>query len=211
MNKHELISEGVKLARAGNYGEARIKFETAIDCDPDFAYSWHNLANVYYHEDRWIEALPYFQRAIELDPTLDEPYLTAGLCLSNLGKHEDAIRLYDLGLSIQIDSQSLWYNKGWAFAEMGKVVEAIAAYDYVLSLNPADKDSAYNRKQLLKQCRFQGLCQKFVVEGSDLIAEQGEVYSFNGMNFFTLTIDDTGLPDGEKDDETIHYDVEGTL
>lgn len=40
------------------------------------------------------------------------------------------------------------------------------------------------------------------------MAKQGEVYSYKEMNFFILTIDDPGLPTGEKDNEPIHYDVD---
>lgn len=208
MNKHEYISQGVVFAREGNYNLARICFEQAIDQDPDFAYSWHNLANAYFHEERWAESLPFFEKAIELDPLLQEPYLTAGSALSHMGRDADAILVYDRGLTAIGDDPVLWFNKGCALIDLGRVMEAIAAFDHVLLLDPADRDAAYNRELLLNRCVFQGFCQVYDTEECDLIAKQGEVYSFNGMNFVTLSIDNPGLPLTGECDETIHYDIE---
>lgn len=208
MDKHECISQGVKCAREGDYNQARICFEEAIDQDPDFAYSWHNLATLYFDEEKWAESLPFFAKAIELDPLLQEPYLTAGWALSNMGRDADAIRVYDQGLTAIGDDPGLWYNKGCALITMGKTVESIAAFDHVLSLDPADRDAAYNRDLLLKRCSFQGFCQVFDTEECELITKQGEIYSFNGMNFVTMSVDNPGLPLIRDCDETIHYDVE---
>lgn len=203
MNKFDYISEGVRLARAGYFQEARIKFESAIDCDPDFGYSWHNLANVYFHEERWAEALPHFERAIKLDPSLDESYLTAGACLSHLGMYDDAIRVYDQGLAVQPENADIWFNKGYALEKLFRIPESIAAFDHALSIRPNDRDAAHNRKCILGGCQSQGYCQMFVIEGPDIIPMQGEIYNFEGIHFVTLSIDDPDPPTREKDENSI--------
>jgi len=208
MNKHDYISQGVVFAHKRNYDRARICFEQAIDLDPDFAKSWHNLATVYFHEERWSESIPFFIKAFELDPLLKESYLTAGSAMSNIVYHVDAIRVYDLGLSAIGDDSGLWFNKGCALIELGKVVEAIAAFDHVLSLDPTDRDAAYNRDLLLNQCVFQGFCQVFGIEENEVIQKRGEIYSLNGCNFVTLSIDNPGSPIDRDPKETILYDRE---
>ena len=83
------------VTEEGKMEEARAVFRDAIDDMPSDAALWCNYRATYFHEENYLAALPYFQKAIELSPSFNGPYLSAGMCLTGLGLHEDALRLYD--------------------------------------------------------------------------------------------------------------------
>ena len=55
--------------------------------------------------------------------------LIAGLSLSDLGKHDEAIASYDKVLEIKPDDHEAWYSRGNSLRTLGKHDEAIASYD----------------------------------------------------------------------------------
>jgi len=90
-----VTQQGIRLARERKMEEARAVFRDTIDDLPSDAALWCNYRATYLHEENYLAALPYFQKAIEFSPAFHVPYLSAGMCLSGLGLHEDALRLYD--------------------------------------------------------------------------------------------------------------------
>ena len=58
------------------------------------------------------------------------------LCLSELGKHEEAMRCIDKALEIDPNDTYTWYEKGNALIELGKYEAAINAYEELLNICP---------------------------------------------------------------------------
>lgn len=52
----------------GDFEEAEADFLTALALDPDAIAPLGNLASLYYNTNRKVEARPYLQRLLELDP-----------------------------------------------------------------------------------------------------------------------------------------------
>ncbi|MGE4290877.1 MAG: tetratricopeptide repeat protein [Desulfovibrio sp.] len=64
-----------------------------------------------------------------------------GVCLSNLGRREEAIVLYDKALAIKPDDYRSLRSKGVSLSELGRDEEARAVYDKALAINPDDSQS----------------------------------------------------------------------
>ena len=59
---------GRALLARGSYGDALAELETAIELNPSLAVSYCGLADTLAYEGRVREAIPYFQKAIDLSP-----------------------------------------------------------------------------------------------------------------------------------------------
>ncbi|KAF5092044.1 Tetratricopeptide repeat protein [anaerobic digester metagenome] len=200
MQEETVTQRGIRLAKEGKMDEAREVFRNAIDEMPFDAALWCNYATTYLHEEKYAEALPYFEKAIELDPVFNGPYLSAGMCLTGLGLQEDALRLYDQALKVIPDDYEIWYNKAHTLMEMGRIPEAIAGYDYVLRIHPLDAGAFINRRELLKSCTFKGQCTLYSFEEGQMIPQIGYIYTYDGTCFITLAMDDVNEQDLEEYD-----------
>lgn len=204
MEQESLTQRGIRLAKEGKMHEARQVFLQVIDEDPDNASAWCNYGTTFLHEERYAEALPYYKRAILLDPLYNGPYLSTGMCLTALGFFEDAIRLYDLALNAIPDDHEIWYNKAYTLMEIGRIPEAIAGYDHVLKIHPLDAGAYINRRELLKSCTFKRQCVTYVCEQGQMILQTSFVYEYDGIWFMTPAMDDLD----EKD--LVEYDPDET-
>jgi tetratricopeptide (TPR) repeat protein len=200
MEPETRTQQAIRLAREGKMDEARAVFREIIETMPDNASVWCNYATTYLHEEDYAGALPYFEKAIELDPAFHGPYLSAGICLSALGLHEDALRLYDKALRIIPDNYEIWYNKAYTLMELGRIPEAVAGYDHVLRLHSLDAGAYINRRELLKSCSFKGQCVVYTCEDGQINREMACVYSYEGTCFMTFVMDEVD----EKD--LVEYD-----
>jgi tRNA A-37 threonylcarbamoyl transferase component Bud32 len=77
---HALNDQGYQLIQQGNYGKAIPLLQQAVQmlggtgpADPYEAYANYNLGYAFYRSGRCSEAVPYLQRAEELEPQRHEP------------------------------------------------------------------------------------------------------------------------------------------
>lgn len=71
-----------------------------------------------------------------------------GLVLAVLGKHEDAIKNYNIAIAHLQDPTKLkaaWNNKGLSQAYLGKYDEAILSYDKAIEIDSKLKEAWYNK------------------------------------------------------------------
>jgi tetratricopeptide (TPR) repeat protein/tRNA A-37 threonylcarbamoyl transferase component Bud32 len=68
-----------------------------------------------------------------------------GISLSNLGRHEEAVRCYDKALELDPRDAEVWNNKGDCLDSLGRREEAIRCCERALELNPRDA-TAWNNK-----------------------------------------------------------------
>ena len=84
MQEETLTQKGIRLAKEGKMYDARKVFQSVIDEIPDDASAWFNYGTTYLHEAKYLKALPYYQKAIEVGSGLfrtvplrrDVPYRT---------------------------------------------------------------------------------------------------------------------------------------
>lgn len=94
------------------------------------------------------EAMQYFERAVELDPTFAFAWAGKGAILDDMGLLEDAIRCYDRALEIDPRLSHVWNNKGISLGRLNRLDEALRCYEKALEI---DKDfcSAWVNKGLV--------------------------------------------------------------
>jgi Flp pilus assembly protein TadD len=107
-------NEGVTLLKEKKFAAAQAKFEQALAAKEKFAEAHNNLAYVLRKQgaDNFPKSLTHYNRAIELNRKLPEPYMYRGVLYTQMGKK-------DLALA---DHATLLKMKSPLAAELEKVI-----------------------------------------------------------------------------------------
>ena len=89
-------------------------------------------------QERYEEAITYFDKVLAIDPNDIDALVNKGNSLDELDKHEEAINHYDKVLAIDPDDTDALGNKGGGLNDLGKYHEAITYIDKVLAIDPND-------------------------------------------------------------------------
>jgi tetratricopeptide (TPR) repeat protein len=138
--------------RANRYLDAQLCCRRALESDPGNAELLHLMALVCFNGGQFDHAVEWTSQAIRTDPR--PAYLTLlGTALLNLGRRDDALRVFDKAVQLKPDDASLWNNLGNACIESNRFADAIASFRRALAIDPAHWDSAYKAGVLLQQER----------------------------------------------------------
>jgi tetratricopeptide (TPR) repeat protein len=85
---------GVALHKLGRLEEAEGSYRRALKCDDRYALAWNNIGVVRAHCQDTEAAHLALQRAVELQPELDDPHLNLGLLWATTGQLEQSLKLY---------------------------------------------------------------------------------------------------------------------
>ena len=139
--------------RADNFKEATELFQEVLAKDPGFAAPHARLAIaqgraalagaseamgwMHARELDWSSAEKAFRRAIDLDPSLTEPYTSYSFStLRPLGKRDDALRLLREALKHNPLSLQVQSEIGHVLLEDGQYEQAVRTFKYVSTVEP---------------------------------------------------------------------------
>ncbi|MFR9166098.1 MAG: tetratricopeptide repeat protein [Dysgonomonas sp.] len=108
------IRTGNKAYSEQRYHEAESNYKSAINQNPASKEASYNLANTYYKQSRWDDALKEYQHYLTLET-------------DNTDKMSSA-----------------WHNIGNTMLKKKDLKQSMEAYKNALRLNPADEQSRYN-------------------------------------------------------------------
>jgi Tfp pilus assembly protein PilF len=111
----------------------------------------NNLGNYVMHRGRLDEAIPHFQKALEILPSYAEANNNLGYALANKEKWQEAIGYYEKALRTKPDYVKAHNNLGVALAVSGKTDDAIAQFHEALRLDPDFADCHANLGHCLLQ------------------------------------------------------------
>ncbi|MCS4485609.1 tetratricopeptide repeat protein [Staphylococcus americanisciuri] len=85
------INSGILLAEAGEIEKAERFFQRAIAIQPDNGVVFYNLANVYFNEGRFQEAIKLYQTAIKKQLETKDVYFMLGMSFVQLDAKDKAL------------------------------------------------------------------------------------------------------------------------
>lgn len=91
------------------------------------------------------EAIRYFKKAIDLNPSDAESYYSRGTAYFHKGQNDEAISDYTMALEINPGDAKAYYNRGIAYCKKSQYDQAILDFSKALEINPMDAKSYYNR------------------------------------------------------------------
>jgi adenylate cyclase len=130
---------------------ARAAATKALELDEDSAAAHTSLAHILLHEWQWQAAEQHFQHAIELDPSYTLALHWYALCLTALGRADDAVKT--MQRAQQLDPLSVRINAdlGMALVVAGKYEDAVAQVGRALELAPGRGGPLWIRGMALEQ------------------------------------------------------------
>ena len=116
----------------------------------EHALTWHNTGVQLRQLEKSEVALICHDRAVEINPSLDEAWLGKVNALVDLGRFDEALTAHDQGLAVNPRSATLWYSKGATLGNADRVREALECFEKAQQLghSKAEKAIANCRKLL---------------------------------------------------------------
>lgn len=94
-------------------------------------------------QDDYTKALPFFERATELDANYAEAWYQAGYCYGALGRHQDALKASKQAAKLRPDWPETYANIGASSYALGQYKEAADAYKTAIRLDDDNPETQY--------------------------------------------------------------------
>ncbi|MDT8427524.1 MAG: tetratricopeptide repeat protein [Pseudomonadales bacterium] len=116
------------------------EYQLSIAADPNQADSIRNLANIYYFQERYDEAIPYLARYIRLQTEITTPLISAlqtlGELLRSRQQYEEAIAIDLRTIEVSPDNDSQVHIMGNTYNNAGRIDLAIQIYAKAIEVMP---------------------------------------------------------------------------
>jgi tetratricopeptide (TPR) repeat protein len=137
------MQKAVELANAKDYDAAAEAFKTFLEKNPAHAIAHYNLGWVYAQKKDWANAEASLRKAVELDPSMPQPYGLLAVTLQQVGKGQEGTDLLVKAAAANPDNADLQFAVGKALFDTGKSAEAHAAFEKTLALVPEHVEAQY--------------------------------------------------------------------
>jgi tetratricopeptide (TPR) repeat protein len=130
------FNEGVDLLSAGNKAAAEAKFLEAVGKNPDLPQGWHALASLAFDKKDWAKTLEYGQKALDLDPSINQLYGMMAAAADKAGDKKAAAEWQAKFEQANPDTPESLYNKGIDSYNKKKIKEAEALLTKAVEAKP---------------------------------------------------------------------------
>jgi tetratricopeptide (TPR) repeat protein len=152
-NRWHVDSGQYVLAFEGDPAEGAMRIvETKPPAPRDDADEWFEKGYALEAEGAEAARIAY-ERAVAADPAHLSANVNLGRLLHELGRLDEAERVYRNAIAACGDDSLLWYNLGVLLTDMGRKPEALAAYEQALRADPKMADCHYNMAQLCDELK----------------------------------------------------------
>lgn len=183
MQKIDLEKERKNLDRDitfFHFKKAKNKIEKCIE-EASFANDIFFLS--YFTAQKFIirrefeKAIRYLNICIKLRPHDGCSYNDKAICFAELGKYEQAMVIFDKGISLSRDCASLYHNKGWLLNTLGRFKQSIIYFKKALELEGVRVEAMFSLgDSYLKMGETQQAKKYFTLALSSIKGKSSYVY-----------------------------------
>ncbi|MCC3584924.1 tetratricopeptide repeat protein [Microcoleus sp. PH2017_30_WIL_O_A] len=145
------LTNGNKFLEEGNLEEAITAFRSAIELNPHYSWSHHNLGEALAKLGKLEEAIIAFRRAIELNPDFSWSYHHLGDVLERQQQWGEAVVAFGKAIELNPDHFGSYCGLGQNLVKLGRLDEAISAYRRASELEPEADWIHYRLGDVLQQ------------------------------------------------------------
>ena len=127
---------GLLAQKSGSTQDAITLYEETIKREPDYAWAYVNLTNVYDDVDNCEKGVVTGKRAVELLPQSPMPYLNLGVCFRKLKQYEQAEQVYKKGMQLAPNDPQFPYNLGFVYDDWSRPLDAEKSYLAAIQMSP---------------------------------------------------------------------------
>ncbi len=128
-------SLGMALVKLKRVNEAAEALQKAVDINPDCCDAYLQLAQLKFGQKLWSEALGFYRQAVSKCSRSDA-YFGMGKVFMELGRWEDAIASYRLGIELNSEVAEVYYDLGMALEKLRRWKEAAIEYRQARDISP---------------------------------------------------------------------------
>ena len=136
----EILTRGDELLRGGDARAAAIRFEAALEQDPDNRFALHRSGLALLQLGQLPGALSRLEKAVRLGPDQPEARWALASALERSRRLDEAIVQWEEVVRLQPRRADAWANLGSALGRSGKTKEAASALTRAVELSPRDPD-----------------------------------------------------------------------
>jgi DNA-binding response OmpR family regulator/Flp pilus assembly protein TadD len=129
-----------------------------------------------FREGKHAEAIPFFDQAIEIDPSLAYVWHDRGVCYRELGKDIDALRSFDKAVELAPDDEEFLFSRGEMLKKIGILRQkrdlleaAVQVLNQVVELNPNHAEAWNSLGVLSKELGKDLLSRQYYEKARELI------------------------------------------
>ena len=135
---------GLALATSGQFDEAEIQFQAAVDLKPDYADAYSNLGAMLVRNGRVDGAMAAYRKALEYQPDSEAAHRNLGMALAGRQQWDEAIAHYRKALEIKPGSSEVHNDLGMALVGRGQLDEAIVHFQQAVETQPGNVEARTN-------------------------------------------------------------------
>jgi tetratricopeptide (TPR) repeat protein len=144
-NVTDLVNSANAHIRKGEYQEARLDLNKAIELEPQNPKLYHLRGKVYYSLARYEKAIKDYSRAIELEPRNPQFLSDRGWCYYKLQQHEQAIQDYNQLINLTPNDATVYLNRATVYLDAKNGEKALQDYNKAIQLEPLNAEAYYRR------------------------------------------------------------------
>jgi tetratricopeptide (TPR) repeat protein len=136
LDMYRKFDQAATDGESGKDAAALLEWEVLAREEPNDATIQNNTGAALAKAGRFKEAIPYYQKGLEINPKFYLIHNNLGMALYSTRRVDEAIREYEKGLEINPDFAELHNNLGQALAQTGQVEEAVQHFERAVSIKP---------------------------------------------------------------------------
>jgi tetratricopeptide (TPR) repeat protein len=144
----ELTQKGRELFEKGEYMEALLNLNKAIETDPAYAAAYYFRANIKDSFDDRHGAMKDYNTAIERNPKFSEAFFARGNIKMKLQDYYGAIDDFSAAIKLNENFIDAYFNRGKAKQFLQAYEDAINDCTKIIQINPKNYDAYYLRGTL---------------------------------------------------------------
>jgi tetratricopeptide (TPR) repeat protein len=124
---------------AGQIDKATQMFQKAIEIN-NFPLAYYNYGELVIRQNRFDEAIPILEKAIQFKTGFALPYNSLGLIYDHQGRYTEALAMYQKAIELDPNYGDAYNNLGIYYAKQGRYGDAIAMFQKAVKFNPTSEN-----------------------------------------------------------------------
>jgi tetratricopeptide (TPR) repeat protein len=130
-----LYNKGTVLAQTGQYEDARVYLEKAVDADPSNPDAWYNLAVTYASLGKLEQSEGILEKLLESYPSERTYHYSMGVTLKKKDEKKDALKEFKAARDLDPDYADAQYAVAITLEQLGKKKDALREWRRYLEID----------------------------------------------------------------------------
>ncbi|MBI5327563.1 MAG: tetratricopeptide repeat protein [Deltaproteobacteria bacterium] len=113
-----------------------VQIQKILKEKPNDAKAFSEVGDIYFDQHKFIDAIEYYKKAIDMDKQDIDSYNDIGLAYHYIGKSDEGLKYVEEGIKRNPVYQRVWLTKGFILAVTGNITDAKSAWEKAYSLDP---------------------------------------------------------------------------